>query len=60
MALILGDNIFYGGGAIHKAFAEFTGGATIFGYHVNDPKRYGVVNDDQGQAISIEENPQQP
>jgi len=61
VALILGDNIFYGGDVFNKAFAEFNGGATIFGYHVNDPERYGVVEfDAQGQAISIEEKPRLP
>jgi glucose-1-phosphate thymidylyltransferase len=61
VALILGDNVFYGGDVFHRAFAEFKGGATIFGYHVNDPERYGVVEfDGQGQAISIEEKPKQP
>lgn len=61
VTLILGDNIFYGGDAFSKAFAEFDGGATIFGYHVNDPERYGVVEfDAKGQAISIEEKPKQP
>jgi glucose-1-phosphate thymidylyltransferase len=60
VTLILGDNIFYGGDAFAKAFNEFQGGATIFGYHVNDPERYGVVEfDAQGQAISIEEKPKQ-
>ncbi len=61
VTLILGDNVFYGGDSFHKAFADFTGGATIFGYHVNDPERYGVVEfNAQGQAISIEEKPKQP
>ncbi len=61
VTLILGDNVFYGGDSFHKAFAEFQGGATIFGYHVNDPERYGVVQfDEHGQAISIEEKPKQP
>ena len=61
MTLILGDNIFYGGDSFHRAFAEFKSGATIFGYHVNDPERYGVVEfDADGQAISIEEKPKQP
>jgi glucose-1-phosphate thymidylyltransferase len=61
VTLILGDNVFYGGDSFHRAFAEFKSGATIFGYHVNDPERYGVVafNAD-GQAISIEEKPKQP
>lgn len=61
VTLILGDNVFYGGDAFHKAFTEFREGATIFGYHVNDPERYGVVEfDAQGRAISIEEKPKQP
>lgn len=61
VTLILGDNIFYGGDVFSKAFAEFKSGATIFGYHVNDPERYGVVEfDANGQAISIEEKPKQP
>jgi glucose-1-phosphate thymidylyltransferase len=61
VTLILGDNIFYGGDAFGKAFSEFQTGATIFGYHVNDPERYGVVEfDANGQAISIEEKPKQP
>jgi glucose-1-phosphate thymidylyltransferase len=61
VTLILGDNVFYGSESFLKAFAEFQGGATIFGYHVNDPERYGVVEfDAKGQAISIEEKPKQP
>jgi len=61
VTLILGDNIFYGGDVFSRAFAEFKNGATIFGYHVNDPERYGVVQfDADGQAISIEEKPKQP
>ena len=61
VTLILGDNIFYGGEVFSRAFAEFRVGATIFGYHVNDPERYGVVEfDANGQAISIEEKPKQP
>lgn len=61
VTLILGDNIFYGGDAFGKAFNEFKSGATVFGYHVNDPERYGVVEfDANGQAISIEEKPKQP
>jgi glucose-1-phosphate thymidylyltransferase len=60
VTLILGDNVFYGGDGFFKAFSNFTGGATIFGYHVNDPERYGVVEfNAQGQAISIEEKPKQ-
>jgi glucose-1-phosphate thymidylyltransferase len=61
VALILGDNIFYGGDSLQRAFSEFAGGATIFGYHVQDPRRYGVVEfDADGRAISIEEKPKQP
>ncbi|MBN9690956.1 MAG: glucose-1-phosphate thymidylyltransferase RfbA [Verrucomicrobia bacterium] len=61
VTLILGDNIFWGGDAFQRAFSEFTGGATIFGYHVHDPERYGVVEfDATGKAISIEEKPQKP
>lgn len=60
VTLILGDNVFYGGDTFHRAFAEFQSGAIIFGYHVRDPERYGVVEfDAQGQAISIEEKPKQ-
>jgi glucose-1-phosphate thymidylyltransferase len=61
VTLILGDNVFYGGDGFHKAFAEFKSGATIFGYHVNDPERYGVVEfDGEGHALSIEEKPKVP
>ena len=61
VTLILGDNIFYGGEMFPRAFAEFRSGATIFGYHVHDPERYGVVEfDEQGRAISIEEKPKTP
>jgi glucose-1-phosphate thymidylyltransferase len=61
VALILGDNIFYGNNGFGEAFAEFTSGATIFGYHVHDPERYGVVEfDADGKAISIEEKPKEP
>ncbi len=61
VALILGDNIFYGSDVFYRQFAEFKSGATIFGYHVHDPERYGVVEfDAKGRAISIEEKPKQP
>jgi len=61
VTLILGDNIFYGGDGFGRAFLEFKTGATIFGYHVNDPERYGVVEfGSDGHAISIEEKPQSP
>lgn len=65
-ALILGDNIFYGNGLSKLLIeavknAELNYRATIFGYYVNDPERFGVVEfDAQGQALSIEEKPQKP
>lgn len=66
VALILGDNIFYGQSfsAVLKRVAERTEneeGATIFGYYVRDPREYGVVEfDETGKAISIEEKPENP
>jgi glucose-1-phosphate thymidylyltransferase len=61
VTLVLGDNIFYGGDTFQRAFADFKSGATIFGYHVNDPERYGVVEfDADGRAVSIEEKPKAP
>jgi glucose-1-phosphate thymidylyltransferase len=61
VTLILGDNVFYGGESFQRAFREFERGAVIFGYHVHDPERYGVVEfDPQGRAISIEEKPKSP
>jgi len=62
VALILGDNIFYGTG-MHNLLQSSTDpyGAVVFAYHVSDPQRYGVVEfDDEGQAVSIEEKPRQP
>lgn len=61
VALILGDNIFYGGNQLAQAFDEFRSGAIIFGYQVHDPSRYGVVTfDTTGKASSIEEKPANP
>lgn len=63
VALILGDNIFYGHGftGLLEKVAQREDGATIFGYYVNDPERFGVVDfDSQGKAISIEEKPENP
>lgn len=62
-AMVLGDNIFYGNGLSHhlKTAASREFGATIFGYYVNDPERFGIVEfDDDGKAISIEEKPMNP
>jgi glucose-1-phosphate thymidylyltransferase len=63
VCLILGDNIYYGGGLskmLQNASSKKTG-ATVFGYHVNDPERFGVVEfDDNMKAISVEEKPVQP
>ena len=63
VALVLGDNIFYGNQltTILERAASRTEGATIFGYHVHDPQRYGVVEfDANGNVIAIEEKPKQP
>ncbi|MAT50928.1 MAG: glucose-1-phosphate thymidylyltransferase [Porticoccaceae bacterium] len=63
VCLILGDNIFYGQHFTPKleAAASRSQGATIFGYHVNDPGRFGVVEfDEQGRVVSIEEKPELP
>lgn len=61
--LILGDNVFFGTGLIAKALnaKKVEQGATVFGYHVTDPERYGVVEFDKNmKAVSIEEKPQKP
>jgi glucose-1-phosphate thymidylyltransferase len=59
--LVLGDNIFYGQLDFFYNALKRKNGATIFGYRVNDPERYGVVDfDKSGKALSIEEKPKQP
>lgn len=64
VALVLGDNIFYGhhvSEKLERVASTLTSGATVFAYHVHDPERYGVVEfDAAGKAISIEEKPKQP
>ena len=63
VSLILGDNIFWGHGMVAdlKKAVEIKNGAMVFGYRVNDPERYGVVElDKNGTALSIEEKPKQP
>jgi glucose-1-phosphate thymidylyltransferase len=63
VALVLGDNIFYGHGLRRqlRAAALNSAAATVFAYHVNDPERYGVVHfDADGRALGIEEKPQRP
>ncbi len=61
IALMLGDNIFFGGDAFPRAMAEFTDGATIFAYQVKRPQDYGVVEFDRtGRVLSIEEKPAAP
>lgn len=61
VALILGDNIFYGKMGLDGLTRNFATGAMIFGYYVNDPERYGVVEfDETGRAVGIEEKPAKP
>ena len=65
VCLVLGDNIFYGAGftgLLHESVkAAEQGQASVFGYYVNDPERYGVAEfDEEGNCLSIEEKPAQP
>lgn len=66
VCLILGDNIFYGHGLTERLRETVSdigsrGGATVFGYYVSDPGRYGIAEFDENQnVISIEEKPQKP
>lgn len=66
VSLVLGDNIFFGQGfteMLRKSVQDVhsIGGATVFGYYVNDPERYGIVEfDKQGRVLSVEEKPKQP
>lgn len=62
-AMVLGDNIFYGSGLVNhlRTAAVRTDGATVFGYFVDDPERFGIVEfDSRGKAVSIEEKPEHP
>lgn len=61
VTLILGDNLFYGRMGLSEVVKNFQGGAMVWGYPVNDPERYGVVEfDASGKVISIEEKPSKP
>jgi len=66
VCLVLGDNVFFGHGLtelLQKSVSDVNkmGGATIFGYYVTDPERYGIVEfDDRGNALTIEEKPARP
>lgn len=63
VAMVLGDNVYYGSGLRNKLkrAAEKESGATVFGYHVLDPERFGVVEfDENGKVISVEEKPKSP
>ena len=61
VCLLLGDNIFYGAQSFVDVFKNFTSGATVFAYEVNNPEEYGVIEfDNGGVAVSLEEKPEIP
>ena len=64
VSMVLGDNIFYGNGLsdnLKKAVSFAEDGAAVFGYYVDDPERFGIVEfNDKGEAVSIEEKPEKP
>lgn len=63
VAMVLGDNVYYGSGMrkILQRVAQKESGATVFGYHVHDPERFGVVEfDENGKVLSVEEKPKNP
>ncbi|KIH76773.1 Glucose-1-phosphate thymidylyltransferase [Geoalkalibacter ferrihydriticus] len=61
VCMILGDNLFYGRMGLDRLVSEFSSGATVFGYPVADPERYGVVEfDREGRVLSLEEKPRKP
>ena len=61
VCLLLGDNIFYGAQSFTDVFKNFTSGATVFAYEVNNPEEYGVIEfDNGGVAVSLEEKPEIP
>ena len=61
VALLLGDNLFYGSSVFSRAFKNFSSGGTIFAYEVIDPERYGVIElSKSGEPVSLEEKPVNP
>ena len=61
VALLLGDNLFYGSSVFSRAFKNFSSGGSVFAYEVNDPERYGVIElSKTGLPVSLEEKPEKP
>ena len=61
VALLLGDNLFYGSSVFSRAFKNFSSGGSVFAYEVNDPERYGVIElTKTGLPVSLEEKPEKP